>query len=196
MKSLRRIGASLRNAIADRWPYSWLRLGHPTGDRLGQLGETVVARDLARRGWTILARRCSTPFGELDVVALLDSTLVAVEVKTGRVPEGTPRWTPGERLDPTTLERQRRAAAWLARRTTGAWTSRVDLVEVRLVGARSRLELHHQTDVRARKDAPHQERRSGAWVGPSNPSPDRRDPNPARRAGPASHSAQAVRDPK
>jgi len=54
---------------------------------LGREGERIVARELGRRGWRIVARnsRTSAVRGELDLVAVDGSTLVFVEVKTGRL---------------------------------------------------------------------------------------------------------------
>src|SRR5688500_19052549 len=53
---------------------------------LGREGERIVARELERRGWRIVARnaRVQGIRGEIDVVALEGDTLVVVEVKTGR----------------------------------------------------------------------------------------------------------------
>lgn len=53
---------------------------------LGRLGEEIVARELERNGWRIVARnaRVKGVRGEIDVVAVDGSTLVIVEVKTGR----------------------------------------------------------------------------------------------------------------
>ena len=51
---------------------------------LGQWGEELVARDLAERGWTILARNYRCRFGELDLVAARDGILAFVEVKLRR----------------------------------------------------------------------------------------------------------------
>jgi putative endonuclease len=53
---------------------------------LGREGERIVARELERRGWRIVARnaRVQGVRGEIDVVALEGDTLVVVEVKTGR----------------------------------------------------------------------------------------------------------------
>jgi putative endonuclease len=52
--------------------------------RLGQAAEELVANRLGRAGWRIVGRNVRLPSGELDVVALDDSTLVFVEVKAGR----------------------------------------------------------------------------------------------------------------
>lgn len=50
--------------------------------RLGEWGETVAARYLARRGYEILARKWRCAAGEIDIVARHDGMLVFVEVRT------------------------------------------------------------------------------------------------------------------
>jgi len=49
---------------------------------LGRLGEDAACRELARRGYAILARRFRTRYGEIDIVARDGPTVVFVEVKT------------------------------------------------------------------------------------------------------------------
>ena len=49
--------------------------------RLGRWGEALVACDLERKGWTVLARNYCCRFGELDIVAQKDGVLAFVEVK-------------------------------------------------------------------------------------------------------------------
>jgi putative endonuclease len=56
---------------------------------LGQRGEQLAADHLARLGYDIVTRNHRTRFGELDVVALADDTLVFCEVKT-RSGSGSP----------------------------------------------------------------------------------------------------------
>ena len=48
---------------------------------LGRWGEAMVARDLRRRGWTILAAGYRCRMGELDLVASRGEFLAFVEVK-------------------------------------------------------------------------------------------------------------------
>lgn len=48
---------------------------------LGQWGETLVAEDLRRKGWTVTARNFRCRMGELDIVANNGQFLVFVEVK-------------------------------------------------------------------------------------------------------------------
>lgn len=48
----------------------------------GALGEEQAARYLQQKGWRILERNFSAPYGELDIVAQDGKTLVFAEVKT------------------------------------------------------------------------------------------------------------------
>jgi putative endonuclease len=65
---------------------------------LGKWGEDLACREIARRGYAILARRYRTRFGEIDIVADDRGTVVFVEVKarrTGRfgvAAESIPLW--------------------------------------------------------------------------------------------------------
>lgn len=92
---------------------------------------------LRRQGWRLLARRLRTRWAELDLVFAEGTTLVVVEVKTGRAGA---RFTPGMRLDRATRARLAGAARALAAR--GA--SRVDLVEVCLDARRTPKLVHHR----------------------------------------------------
>ena len=47
----------------------------------GRLAELVAAASLVARGYRILARRCKTPSGEIDLVAVRGGRLAFVEVK-------------------------------------------------------------------------------------------------------------------
>ncbi len=48
---------------------------------LGKSGEECACRELARRGYAILARGYRTRFGEIDIIARDGPTIVFVEVK-------------------------------------------------------------------------------------------------------------------
>ena len=77
---------------------------------LGRQGEDLAAEHLERLGYRILARRHRTRFGEIDLVAADDATLVFCEVKTRRQGSGMP-W---DALTPVKQAQVRRmAAAWL-----------------------------------------------------------------------------------
>lgn len=51
---------------------------------LGRRGEEAAVRYLERIGMDIVERNWSCPFGEADIIAIEDGTLVFVEVKTRR----------------------------------------------------------------------------------------------------------------
>lgn len=55
-----------------------------TRSKLGHWGESVAIRFLRKNGFWIVARNVRTPHGELDIVAVHDGIVVAVEVKTRR----------------------------------------------------------------------------------------------------------------
>jgi putative endonuclease len=81
----------------------------------GELGEQIAAEHLERRGYRILARNFRTRFGELDLVAANERTLVFCEVKT-RV-AGTARGPAGplDAIGTRKRERLRRMARqWMA----------------------------------------------------------------------------------
>ena len=50
--------------------------------RLGEQGESIACEELEKRGYAILERRYRTRFGEIDVIASDQGTIVFVEVKT------------------------------------------------------------------------------------------------------------------
>jgi hypothetical protein len=150
-----------------RTPRLFVRLFSPDDRELGELGEEVAARHLARRGWTILARRLRTKSGEADLVARSLDALAVVEVKTGRsnpiprprgadLPESVSlRWRPGARCDARRLARLRTVGREIAaaqpfrsRSGTGPILPRVDLIEVWLAEPGRRFRILHHEDLR------------------------------------------------
>lgn len=49
---------------------------------LGNLGENLALKYLKNNGYQIITRNFSSKFGEIDIIAKEDSTLVFIEVKT------------------------------------------------------------------------------------------------------------------
>ena len=49
---------------------------------LGARGEDAVAIFLQKKGWKILGKNVRVPFGEIDILAKHEGTLIIVEVKT------------------------------------------------------------------------------------------------------------------
>jgi putative endonuclease len=82
---------------------------------LGRLGEQLAAEHMIRRGFQIVERNFRTRFGELDIVAFDDRTLVFCEVKTRGVGVAVPPFEalhPGKRAQVRKIARQ-----WLSCRT-------------------------------------------------------------------------------
>ena len=77
---------------------------------LGRQGEHLACEHFERLGYRVLARRHRTRFGEIDVVASDDSTLVFCEVKTRRQGSGSP-WDALTSVKQAQVRRM--AAAWL-----------------------------------------------------------------------------------
>ncbi len=67
---------------------------------IGRLGEDIAVKYLQRSGYTILARNFKARYGELDIIALHNNTLIFVEVKT-RI--GNAFGTPEEAVTPRKL---------------------------------------------------------------------------------------------
>ncbi|MBI2870989.1 MAG: YraN family protein [Candidatus Omnitrophica bacterium] len=70
---------------------------------LGKRGEDLAAMYLVGRGYTVIARNYSCPFGELDLVCRDQDMIVFVEVKTRRtayfaMPEESVGWDKRRRL--------------------------------------------------------------------------------------------------
>jgi putative endonuclease len=92
---------------------------HPR-QRLGKRGEDLVANRLQSEGFRVIARNARVRYrewaiaGELDLIALEGSTLVFVEVKTGRVGARSGPERPALAVGPEKRRRLRRLArAWL-----------------------------------------------------------------------------------
>lgn len=59
--------------------------------KVGKLGEDVAASFLSKKGYTVLQRNFKARYGELDIIAIHNNTLVFIEVKTRtNVHFGTP----------------------------------------------------------------------------------------------------------
>jgi putative endonuclease len=116
---------------------------------LGRRAETIVARELERRGWRIVERnaRPAEFRGELDIVALDGAELVVVEVKAGRVGATLGPVSPLEMVGRRKRARLRMlAAAWAREHRAelpGALRLRIDVVGLRLDAAGRVAEWQH-----------------------------------------------------
>lgn len=106
---------------------------------LGRLGEDLACRELARRGYRILARRYRSRGGELDLVAHHRDALVFVEVKA-RQSEAF-----GDPAGAVTPRKQQRLAAlaaeYLHRHGLEGEACRFDVVTVVTGGGDPRVEV-------------------------------------------------------
>lgn len=116
---------------------------------LGREGERIVARELERRGWRIVARnaRPAAVRGELDIVALHGGDLVIVEVKSGRVGARAGPISPVELVGARKRARLRALAAAWAREHRAELPElsgiRIDVVGLRLDAAGRVAEWRH-----------------------------------------------------
>ena len=105
----------------------------PTNQTSGKLGEDLAAEALQRKGYAILARRYRTRYGEIDIVAQDEDTLVFVEVKARR----TDRF--GTAAESVSASKQRRIAAmaldYLGRVNRPDTPCRFDVVAIDGLGA-------------------------------------------------------------
>ena len=97
-------------------------------DAVGRYGEDVATRYVQDAGWRVLDRNWRGPDGELDIVALDGSALVAVEVKTRR---GVGYGHPAEAVTPRKVARLRRLTAqWVAAHDVRPRSIRIDVIGV------------------------------------------------------------------
>jgi putative endonuclease len=91
-----------------------------TSDRqsLGKLGESLACDELRRRGYSILATRHRTRFGEIDIVSMREGSVAFVEVKARRSSRC------GSAVDSVTPAKRRRIAAMAL--DYMAWAGRLD----------------------------------------------------------------------
>jgi putative endonuclease len=117
--------------------------------RLGRRAEGIVARELERRGWRIVARnvRPADVRGELDIVALDGAELVIVEVKAGRVGTSRGPISPVEMVGPRKRAKLRALAAAWASQHRGELprfrSLRIDVVGLRVDAAGRVAEWRH-----------------------------------------------------
>ena len=64
--------------------------------KIGSIGEELAAEILKERGYYILRRNFSCPYGEIDIIAVKDRMLCFIEVKTRA---SSQYGSPGEAVD-------------------------------------------------------------------------------------------------
>ena len=97
---------------------------------MGALGERIAERWLARRGWSVLARRFRSGHRDVDLIVARGELVAFVEVKTRRsAAYGGPGAAVGWRKQ---RELSRSAQVWVARHGRPGSAYRFDVVEVLL----------------------------------------------------------------
>ena len=107
---------------------------------LGKAGEDLACEELARRGYAILERRYRTRYGEIDIIARVEGTIVFVEVKAraGEAYGGS-----GAAVTPSKQQRiVRMAIDFLSRRHLLDQPCRFDVVTVDYEDGRARIEVY------------------------------------------------------
>lgn len=95
---------------------------------LGRLGEKIASRFLVQNGYRLLFKNFRSPFGEIDIVAVGQDTLVFIEVKTRR---GRAYGSPEEAITPKKLNKIRRTGEYVAVRYPNLpKNQRIDLVAI------------------------------------------------------------------
>jgi putative endonuclease len=83
--------------------------------RHGELGERIAAEHLTHRGYSIVARNFRTRYGELDLIAADEGSIVFCEVKTRLAGTRAGPDGPLDAIGPRKRDRLRRMASqWLA----------------------------------------------------------------------------------
>lgn len=73
--------ASPDNSESERAPKTRVNLQRSRAFQTGLSAESRAASFLVTKGFRIIARRCRTPVGEVDIVALRGNLMIFVEVK-------------------------------------------------------------------------------------------------------------------
>jgi putative endonuclease len=116
------------------------RMSDDPRQRLGKLGEDLACAELARRGYSILARRYRTRFGEIDIIARDNDVTVFIEVKARQGDEF------GDGAEAVTGWKQRRitqmAVDYLSRHHLHDRPCRFDVIVVDLADPTARVEVY------------------------------------------------------
>ncbi len=112
---------------------------------LGRLGETLARAFLKNKGYIILEKNWRTPYGEIDVIASQDESIVFVEVKTRSNRSLGP---PEISITPRKAEHMRNAAEYYIQQHPELHADwRIDLVTIQLQPNQSPAVIDHFENV-------------------------------------------------
>jgi putative endonuclease len=98
--------------------------------KIGDLGETIAAEYLQKKGYQLLDRHFVTRYGELDLVMSKFESIIFVEVKTRT---SATAGMPEENITPSKMEKvQNSALLWLQEHLEAPDDWRIDVVAVLL----------------------------------------------------------------
>lgn len=107
----------------------------------GDRGERAAVRYLKNRGFRIVAQQYSTPWGELDIVAIDEQVVVFVEVKTRKT------IVAGHPFEAVTQEKQskltRMALAYMKQHKLLEYSARFDVISILWPDAERTPEITH-----------------------------------------------------
>ncbi len=106
----------------------------------GCAGEIRAARYLRKKGYTILSSNFNCPFGEIDLVAKKQDTLVFVEVKSRSMGQQT---LPREAVDLSKQQKIKKASLYYLQQYNEESDVRFDVVEVLTDQKKHRAMIHH-----------------------------------------------------
>ena len=121
-----------------------LRIDEQSPQELGRKGEDIAAYYLRSRGWDVLERNWTCPYGEADIIACDDGEVVFVEVKTRLDHSRRPELYPEIAVDERKRLRYRNMMEHYAR-VEACDRMRFDVRAVSVVGERT-ARIHHLVD--------------------------------------------------
>lgn len=114
---------------------------------IGKTGELIAARFLLQKGYTLVAQNYFTKWGEIDIIAKKDETLVFVEVKTTTLSDA---YQAEQRVDALKMEKCLKAATrYLQEGSHEDEMVRFDVVAVQLNQTTKEARVQHFENITA-----------------------------------------------
>ncbi|MCX8030290.1 MAG: YraN family protein [Thermodesulfovibrionales bacterium] len=105
--------------------------------KIGNRGENIAANYLREKGYLLLHRNYLTPYGEVDIIAKENNTLVFVEVKTRK------RMTFGNPYESVTLKKQaklKNIALFYLKNIQELYQVRFDVISIKFENGQTKIE--------------------------------------------------------
>lgn len=112
--------------------------------RIGRIGEQIAAEYLSQKGYQLLDENFTARYGEIDLIALDQDSVVFVEVKTRT---SNTFGAPEDSITPIKLEKmQNTALMWLQEHPDAPEDWRMDVIAVLIDHKNNLLDLQHFID--------------------------------------------------